>query len=55
MPKQEIVARMIAVWRGVDPDAPVTIVSPEGGQQDFDPAWQGYAAFADELIAAVQA
>lgn len=65
MTKQEEIARMLAAWRGVDPDAPIIIVlpvpviDPETNatitQREYDLAWQGYAAFADELIAAAQA
>lgn len=54
MTLQEAVARKVCERRGVDPDLPVTIVLPEGGQEAYDPAWQGYVSYADELIDLIQ-
>lgn len=65
MTKQEKIARMLAEWRGVDPDAPIIIVLPEPvvdpetnaliTQREYDPAWQGYAGLADDLLAIANA
>ena len=55
MSLKEKVARRIAEFRNVDPDAAVIIVHADGAQAEFDPAWKGYEKIAKELIALVHA
>lgn len=51
---RENVARKLCSSRGADPDAPITIVTIEGTQETFDPAWTGYLGIADEVIQLVR-
>lgn len=49
-PADEKAARVIAMSRGTDPDAPVTIGNPDGSADYFETAWHGYVPMA-RLIA----
>lgn len=50
---EEKVARVIAMSRGADPDAPITIGNADGSVETFEIAWHGYVPLA-RLIAQAQ-
>ena len=53
--EEETVARILAAWRGVDPDAAVTITTAEGETAAYSVAWHGYVEPARQIIAALAA
>ena len=48
---REQYVRTICASRGADPDAPITIVYPDGSQAEYNPAWTGYVDLTDQLLA----